>query len=76
MSHPFLAIAAYNAGPGMVLKWLPAPGTTRPVDAFVEDIPVDETRNYVKKVVGSWSTYAALDGFEPVLVNATVRGKR
>jgi soluble lytic murein transglycosylase len=76
MSHPFLAIAAYNAGPGMVLKWLPAQNTTRPVDAFVEDIPVDETRNYVKKVVGSWSTYAALDGFEPVLVAATVRGKR
>ena len=60
LRHPLLAIAAYNAGPGAVLKWKPAKGA--PLDAFVEEIPVDETRNYVKKVTGSWATYEALDG--------------
>jgi hypothetical protein len=28
----------------------------------VEQIPVEETRNYVKKVTGPWVTYGALDG--------------
>jgi soluble lytic murein transglycosylase len=58
MRHPMLAIAAYNAGPGGVAQWKPK----GPLDAWVEQIPVDETRNYVKKVTGSWVTYAALDG--------------
>jgi soluble lytic murein transglycosylase len=62
MRHPFMAIAAYNAGPGSVAKWMPPPGETWPVDIWVERIPVDETRNYVKKVTGSWVTYALLDG--------------
>ncbi|HEY4220237.1 MAG TPA: transglycosylase SLT domain-containing protein, partial [Myxococcota bacterium] len=58
MKHPALAIAAYNAGPGAVLGWSPK----GPLDAWVESIPVDETRNYVKKVTGSWVTYSILDG--------------
>ena len=62
LKHPFKGIAAYNAGPGAVLKWVPPAGTKRPVDAWVEAIPFDETRNYVKKVTGSWVTYAALEG--------------
>jgi soluble lytic murein transglycosylase len=58
MRHPSLAIAAYNAGPGGVAKWRPQ----GPLDAWIEQIPVDETRNYVKKVTGSWVTYSILDG--------------
>ncbi len=58
LKHPLLAIAAYNAGPGAVLSWRP----TGPVDWWVEHIPVDETRGYVRKVTGSWVTYSALDG--------------
>lgn len=61
MSHPLLAIGAYNAGPGSVAKWMPPPGQKRPLDIFVEDIPVDETRGYIKKVTGSWNTYVTLD---------------
>lgn len=60
LGHVALAIAAYNAGPGAVAQWSPSKGT--PLDAWVEQIPVDETRNYVKKVTGSWVTYAILDG--------------
>jgi soluble lytic murein transglycosylase len=62
MSHPLLAIAAYNAGPGAVAKWLPPSGASVPLDLFVEQIPIEETRNYVKKVTGSWVTYTVLDG--------------
>lgn len=58
LGHPALAIAAYNAGPGAVAVWSPH----GPLDAWVEQIPVDETRNYVKKVTGSWVTYSILDG--------------
>ncbi|MBI1945074.1 MAG: transglycosylase SLT domain-containing protein [Deltaproteobacteria bacterium] len=62
LRHPLLAIAAYNAGPGAVLQWLPPRGVRMPLDLFVEQIPVEETRNYVKKVTGSWVSYSALDG--------------
>ncbi|MBM4282472.1 MAG: lytic transglycosylase domain-containing protein, partial [Deltaproteobacteria bacterium] len=62
MRHPLLAIAAYNAGPGAVAKWMPPEGQRLPIDLFVEQIPVEETRNYVKKVTGSWVTYSVLDG--------------
>ncbi len=62
MGHPLQAIAAYNAGPGSVAKWMPPPGKRRPLDRWVEQIPFEETRNYVKKVTGSWVTYALLYG--------------
>lgn len=74
MRHPFMAIAAYNAGPGSVAKWMPPSGETWPVDIWVERIPVDETRNYVKKVTGSWVTYALLDGGE-VSFGLTITGR-
>ena len=43
------AAAAYNAGPTRVKKWL----ADRPVDTdlWVETIPFDETRAYVKAVL-------------------------
>jgi soluble lytic murein transglycosylase len=65
MKNPVLAVAAYNAGPGAVARWLPA--TPVPTDVFIETIPVDETRNYVKTVIGSWDVYAQKESDEPVL---------
>lgn len=62
LQHPFLAIAAYNAGPGNVRKWRKRLHDYQAMDAFVEAIPVNQTRNYVRKVVGSWITYAYLTG--------------
>ena len=44
------ATAAYNAGPGRVKKWLQARGDL-PLDAWIETIPFDETRNYVQNVL-------------------------
>jgi soluble lytic murein transglycosylase len=47
---PWLASAAYNAGPNKVDQWLSARGTLEP-DLFVATIPFKETREYVARVM-------------------------
>jgi soluble lytic murein transglycosylase len=54
-----LALAAYNAGPQAVRKWL-ASGLSSAEDEFVENIPYLETRNYVIRVIGSAQVYRLL----------------
>ena len=61
-------MAAYNAGAGSVRKFLARyPGDE--LDEFIEEIPFEETRFYVKRVLGSMATYQMLYGVEsaPVL---------
>ena len=47
---PWLASAAYNAGPGRVNQWLDARGALAP-DLFIATIPFKETREYVARVM-------------------------
>ncbi|NNL62795.1 MAG: transglycosylase SLT domain-containing protein [Woeseiaceae bacterium] len=47
-----LATAAYNAGPHRVDEWLPEHGA-EDTRAWIENIPFNETRNYVKKVMAA-----------------------
>jgi len=54
--NTFLTIAAYNAGPHAVYRWLQGCSTCQ-VDEFVEYIPFRETRNYVKKVLSYYVEY-------------------
>ncbi len=54
-----VALAAYNAGRDKVKEWLKA-GNYNSYDEFIEDIPFDETRNYVKKVLLTYSAYLNL----------------
>jgi soluble lytic murein transglycosylase len=65
LGHPLLAIAAYNGGAGSVRKWLnKMPKSLFPVDVFVEQIPFEQTREYVKKVSNAWMTYVWLGNLE------------
>jgi soluble lytic murein transglycosylase len=47
---PWLASAAYNAGPNRVDQWLVARGTLAP-DVFIASMPFKETREYVARVM-------------------------
>lgn len=64
--HPALVAAAYNAGINRVSKWWRRSGHY-PIDIFVELIPVNETRNYVKLVLRNLIYYRGLreDGKVP-----------
>lgn len=50
-----LAVAAYNAGPGNVQKWLKNDDYTD--DGKLVYIPFKETSNHVKKVTKAWEKY-------------------
>jgi len=56
-----LALAGYNAGQQQVRRWRDRFGFTDE-EEFTEDIPYAETRNYVKRVLGSYQRYASLYG--------------
>jgi soluble lytic murein transglycosylase len=63
---PPLAISSYNGGEGAVDRWLRERGNLE-LDEFIETIPFDETRNYTKRVLSSFITYAWLyDSKRPV----------
>ena len=51
-----LAMAAYNAGPERVAKWLSQSSGKQPFDVWIETIPFKETRRYVMNVL----TYSAI----------------
>jgi soluble lytic murein transglycosylase len=55
-----LVPGAYNAGEANVDRWRRA-RPDEPLDAYVENIPFDETRRYTRRVLQSWGVYALLD---------------
>ncbi|MBI2059337.1 MAG: transglycosylase SLT domain-containing protein [Nitrospirae bacterium] len=63
-----LALAAYNAGPGNVKRWM-AERTYRDDAEFAEFIPYRETHDYVKKVLSSYQVYSWLYKDEPPVVS-------
>ena len=54
-----LSIAAYNAGDTRVRRWL-RQSRTAEWDVFVDSIPFDETRNYVRRVTSHFARYRYL----------------
>ncbi len=55
----YLALAAYNAGSGNVDRWIKNI-KARNWEEWSEGIPFEETRNYVKKVLGAYRAYKEL----------------
>jgi soluble lytic murein transglycosylase len=55
------ALASYNAGEHRVARWITErPGFTQ--DEFIDDIPFQETQNYVKRILGTADDYRRLYG--------------
>lgn len=57
------AVAAYNGGPSAVKRWLDK-ANSDDIDEFVENIPYEQTRDYVKKVYGSYWNYKRIYKFQ------------
>jgi soluble lytic murein transglycosylase len=58
--NPALAVAAYNAGPEAIQRWL-THMKLETLDVFVEAIPFLETRGYVVRVLGNLARYGYMD---------------
>jgi soluble lytic murein transglycosylase len=58
-----LSLAAYNAGPLSVARWMPS----RPIDAdiWIENIPYTETRGYVQHILEHIVAFAVVRDAEP-----------
>ena len=72
--HPVLATAAYNAGPHRVARWLPQ--RTLDADIWVETIPFEETRGYVKRVMAYAIIYEKRLGRDPASMADRMRPVR
>jgi len=60
--NAMLAVASYNGGPNAVKSWVDKFNASggKDWDYFVEEIPFKETRDYVRKVFGSYFVYETL----------------
>ncbi|MFZ2986660.1 transglycosylase SLT domain-containing protein, partial [Ideonella sp.] len=63
-----LAAAAYNAGPGRPRRWREGPVVEPAI--WAENIPFNETRDYVKKVLSNATYYAGLLSGKPASLKA------
>jgi soluble lytic murein transglycosylase len=58
-----LALAGYNAGPGAVRRWMPS--RSMDADVWVENIPYNETRAYVQRIMWHSVVFQWLRDREP-----------
>ena len=71
--NTILAMAAYNAGPERVSKWLSQSSGKQPFDVWIETIPFQETRHYVKNVLTYSAIYSYLLGTGNSMLTADER---
>lgn len=55
-AHPVLMMAAYNAGPKQVRRWV-NDHSPRDIDIWIETLPWQETRDYLKNVISFYAVY-------------------
>lgn len=67
-----LAAAAYNAGPGRPRRW--REGALLEAAAWAENVPFNETRDYVKKVLSNATYYSSLIEGRPASLKARLGG--
>jgi soluble lytic murein transglycosylase-like protein len=72
----FRAVAAYNGGPGTLLKLQEQLGADCDPLLLIESLPAQETRNYVEKVMASYWNYRKLMGAETRTLDAAASGAR
>jgi soluble lytic murein transglycosylase len=63
-----LSLAAYNAGPAPVARWLPS--NSMDADVWIENIPYTETRSYVQHIVEHIVAFASVRDAEPPRLEA------
>ncbi len=68
-------LAAYNAGPGNLQRWMPAQRHREDPFLFIESIPYDETRDYVQKVLAYSWIYASRLGLPTPGLDRLAQGK-
>jgi soluble lytic murein transglycosylase len=65
------ALAAYNAGPTAVDRWIKEKKADKGIFEFIEQIPYPETQNYVGSIIKNYYWYAKLLG-APALTDLSV----
>jgi soluble lytic murein transglycosylase len=70
-----LAAGAYNAGAGPMMRWCDQHGK-RPLDEFVELVTYEQSREYIKRVVGIQSRYHYLYRGKPLELALPIEGCR
>jgi soluble lytic murein transglycosylase len=67
-----LALAAYNAGPAAVQRWMPEQSLEAAI--WIENIPYNETRGYVQHILEHIVAFAYVRGAEPPRLATLMRG--
>jgi soluble lytic murein transglycosylase len=62
-----VALAGYNAGPNAASRWLP--GQSIEPDVWIENIPYNETRTYVQRILWHSTVFTWLRTGEPAKVD-------
>ncbi|MFP5357560.1 MAG: transglycosylase SLT domain-containing protein [Gammaproteobacteria bacterium] len=61
--QPLLTLAAYNAGPNAAARWLP--DAPMDPDVWMENIPYNETRDYVQRILWHIAVFGFVEQGEP-----------
>jgi soluble lytic murein transglycosylase-like protein len=69
------AVAAYNGGPGAVMKAETNAGSTSDPLMVIESLPAQETRDYVEKVVANYWIYRRIFGADAKTLDLVASGR-